>query len=484
MAAAPEKSVQNDPKYEISIAPGNKQYIDELAQAREQIEILKAADPYRVVDMAIEIQVERARAVEALRARDAAIHRLSEAYISLRQKTTTLERVQQERATYSNFATPLPRNGQETENGLRAEISKLENIIKDLNQELRALKASSSTRAISDPPPSYDEGPIKTHGRTEAVQSAPVHSAQAMQINLRLFKPIETNIPAPHPTVEVRQKTVTENIQALLNNKIDGSSEKMKARYQILESIPLPDAPPDDTLRPIIIPPPFTLHEFLANASGSLRSSLSNYRVFQGHTTFWCPEREEHGFFYAPVFKCNTNPRVNTAHRWNAVDVISRMNAPTECFYNKDGTWYYAGIYTAFLLDEMTVKEWAELSPETTQAIIKDTIAGRKNTSPQNMYETSQLYAAGALRVACVGLKCVGFNQSLYKAILEQADKMAQTKWKNLILASAPSTPGIGSAPSWGTGNGPAELTDAIADLNLRSRPSTAGNENIPPARK
>jgi hypothetical protein len=56
---------------------------------------------------------------------------------------------------------------------------------------------------------------------------------------------------------------------------------------------------------------------------------LANYRVFQQLTTSWCPQREEHGYLLTPVFKCNTNPRVATAHRWNAVDVLGKMNKPT-----------------------------------------------------------------------------------------------------------------------------------------------------------
>lgn len=112
----------------------------------------------------------------------------------------------------------------------------------------------------------------------------------------------------------------------------------------------------------------------------SLACRLANYRLFYALTTLWCPEREEHGYFYAPVFKCSTNPRVATAHRWTAVDVVARMNKPTgttlslrsatpitllsECFYSKDGTWYYAGIYKAFLMDTLNVKEWAELPTE------------------------------------------------------------------------------------------------------------------------
>ena len=127
-----------------------------------------------------------------------------------------------------------------------------------------------------------------------------------------------------------------------------------------------------------------------------------------------------------------------------------------ECFYHKEGMWYYAGSYKAFRLDDLSIKEWAQLSPEvrmgvsfsayayhfskssqTTSAIVKETLSGRKNSSPQNTYETSQLYAAGALKVACVGLQCVGFNQTVYKSILEHAVKFGQTKWKSLTTASA-----------------------------------------------
>ncbi|KAJ7050902.1 hypothetical protein C8F01DRAFT_674946 [Mycena amicta] len=72
----------------------------------------------------------------------------------------------------------------------------------------------------------------------------------------------------------------------------------------------------------------FTLHEFLANASGV---SLSDYDVLQELTTSWCPEREEHGYTLTPLFKC-TNPRVATAHRWHMVDRQSRRACNTDQF--------------------------------------------------------------------------------------------------------------------------------------------------------
>lgn len=84
---------------------------------------------------------------------------------------------------------------------------------------------------------------------------------------------------------------------------------------------------------------------------------------------------------YCPLFRCSTNPRIATAHRWMAVDVIDCMDKPTgtvklpgraalmnnviaECFYNKDGVWYYAGTYEAFMMDVLSVKEWAQLPAE------------------------------------------------------------------------------------------------------------------------
>ncbi|KAF8839849.1 hypothetical protein BDN67DRAFT_904658, partial [Paxillus ammoniavirescens] len=188
------------------------------------------------------------------------------------------------------------------------------------------------------------------------------------------------------------------------------------ARQNVLAALPLPTGIPDDALQPIILPAPYSLHEFLGNTSGPLKDV-----ILAELTTYWCPEREEHGYSLTPVFKCSTNPRVATAHRWLAVDVIGQMSSPTECFYNKDGKWYYAGTYKAFRMDDLTTQEWEALSTETTQAIVKETLAGRKNVSPQNHYETAQLYVVGALRVACIGLQCVGFSEDVYRGVLEQS---------------------------------------------------------------
>jgi hypothetical protein len=53
-----------------------------------------------------------------------------------------------------------------------------------------------------------------------------------------------------------------------------------------------------------------------------------------------------------------------TAHNWNAVDVIGSLVNPTECFYSKDGKWYYAGTYQAVRLQDLIPEEWNNLSNE------------------------------------------------------------------------------------------------------------------------
>lgn len=118
--------------------------------------------------------------------------------------------------------------------------------------------------------------------------------------------------------------------------------------------------------------------------------------------------------------------------------------------------------------------------PQTAQAIVKDTISSRKNTSPQNVYEVTQLYAAGALKVACVGLQCVGFNNAMYKALLEQASKFALSKWK-AISPAPPAVTGLGTGSVWNSNVGglTPDIADALGSMNL-GRQGADMSENIP----
>ena len=107
---------------------------------------------------------------------------------------------------------------------------------------------------------------------------------------------------------------------------------------------------------------------------------------------------------------------------------------------------------------ESASSSYRDVILQTSQALIKETLSGRKNTSPQNIYETAQLYSAGALRVACIGLQCIGFNTALYRGLLEHAAVCAQTgKWR------APAGGFAGGLGLSGSGGGATWSSPALA---------------------
>ncbi len=50
--------------------------------------------------------------------------------------------------------------------------------------------------------------------------------------------------------------------------------EMERARFELLATLPIPTTVPDDVLKPILIPAPFTIHEFLGNTGG-----VSSYHI-------------------------------------------------------------------------------------------------------------------------------------------------------------------------------------------------------------
>ena len=117
-------------------------------------------NPFRVVEMALEIQIERMRLVEIVNARDTAVQRLSDAYVSIRQKQDIIDRLQKEREDkYSPRFTPNSLLRVPTEQAdilaLKAHIHTLETII----EELKAAAKENILQPVkpSDPPPNYEE---------------------------------------------------------------------------------------------------------------------------------------------------------------------------------------------------------------------------------------------------------------------------------------------------------------------------------------
>ncbi|KAG2132859.1 uncharacterized protein EDB93DRAFT_1175670 [Suillus bovinus] len=376
--------------------------------------------------------MERMRVAEIIAARDTVVERLEDAYVSVRQKSATIDRLQRELDDLKRPSTPATSAARDDESSTQLPVQD-------------TATSFGTPRPVPGEVHEGDNDCLDTSAQVLPWQ-VPLDATNGPSTGLPLTPPpdfrSETNFCSPsfqsnycarleNCSDSYRSETVDFDYPNIIEPLPlgDGPEKLILARQALLAMLPLPADIPDDALNPVLIPQPYTLHEFLGNASGTLKNSLSNYRVLSQLTTYWCPEREEHGYLLTPVFKCSTNPRVTTAHRWMAADVIGTMDKPTECFYNKDGKWYYAGVYKAFRMDDLTTEEWGALSTETTQTLIKETLAGRKNLSPQNLYETGQLYAVGALRVACIGLQCVGFSSAMYRAVLEQA---TLGKWRGI----------------------------------------------------
>ncbi|KAI0076198.1 hypothetical protein K474DRAFT_1292761 [Panus rudis PR-1116 ss-1] len=372
---------------------------------------------------------------DALIARDIAVRHLQNACASIRAKDVLIEKLErenQERTHDNNDGGTTPLDSDAITQALKVdELTKANDQLKKQIEVLERAQRTLSPTIESKYDDIYFRGLSIPSENVEKLTNSPILSA-----------PLNTpKIPAE-----------------------DDLESRVQARFSILSTLPIPPEMPDDILVPIVIPPPFNIHDFMGSMTGALKSRLANYRVFQECTTAWCPDREENGYFLTPVFKCITNPRTVTAHRWMPVDIAAKLNKPMECFYNKEGKWYYAGVYKALRLEDFSVGEWHKLSHEATQTIIKETLAGRKNTCPQNIYETGQLYAAGALKVACIGLQCIGFDSNIYKALLEHADLCAKTgRWR--------AAPNAGLGPSGGNWN-------TLANATHPARPTldTAGN--------
>ena len=118
-----------------------------------------------MAEMALEIQIERLRVIEISKARDAALQRLSDAYVSVRQKTQVIERLQQEREVKGLARIPIhvsPLEERTEIDCLKAHIVGLEATVEDLRFTIHRLQRQSSIGSQPlDPPPCYQEDALK-----------------------------------------------------------------------------------------------------------------------------------------------------------------------------------------------------------------------------------------------------------------------------------------------------------------------------------
>lgn len=116
-------------------------------------------DPFRVADMAIEIQVEKMKLAEASSARDSAIQRLSSAYDSIKDKAVAIAQLQSDKADLERrvaesdvwMSRAVEEARAEERRALEGEISALKELIKRLNDEIRSLKGEEGTGKLESP---------------------------------------------------------------------------------------------------------------------------------------------------------------------------------------------------------------------------------------------------------------------------------------------------------------------------------------------
>jgi hypothetical protein len=103
--------------------------------------------------MAIEIQLEKLRVVEAMKARDVLVHKLSDAYISIREKTEMIEQLKQAISNGNPASISHPSWDQKAEIAVpRTQVADLEALIHDLRL---------GSRNVIGPPPTYEEAEDK-----------------------------------------------------------------------------------------------------------------------------------------------------------------------------------------------------------------------------------------------------------------------------------------------------------------------------------
>ncbi|TCD66414.1 hypothetical protein EIP91_001405 [Steccherinum ochraceum] len=439
----------------------------------------------------LDIHLDKLRIVDALTARDVAVYRLQSACASIRAKEAALQKLERERDEM-RMSLDMLDSGKRNKEGaevfaeqrgqLLDKIAALEAANKALRAEVETLRAKQDSMSALNTPRFNEMAEQTLKGfpfieeDSEVLSEPPKFLTSASSTSA-----VTGQDTSPLPDVRVVPVSSDSQLVDSEDSEVEVPEERMKARHAILAALPIPSNMPTDTLVPIVIPPPFSVHDFLGTIQGEMKTRLANYRVFQESTTSWCPEREEHGYFLTPAFKCVTNHRVSTAHRWIPVDLVEKCSKPIECFYNKENKWYYAGLYKPFHLKSLSATEYNALSQTTSQALIKETLSGRKNTSPQNLYETAQLYVCGALTVACVGLQCVGFSEGLYRALLDQAEVCGKVgRWRGVVTAAfASGGSGLGSVgAAW---NVAANLVSSGQTTipGIVKLPVTLGSENL-----
>ncbi|KAJ3556870.1 hypothetical protein NM688_g1785 [Phlebia brevispora] len=213
---------------------------------------------YRTMNKAetpLEVHLERMRLAEALAARDHAVHCMESICSSLRRKESIITRLQHENTELeTRLAAHIPPSGDSERPGRVEEIERLRALNQELQVKIEALRHKQDCATGKENDQKVVIAFLITFHRILKL---------AQQLPL-----IEEDIDCPADILSPISK------QGVLSATEDAEKPEtiIQARFAILAALPLPPNMPDDTLVPIVIPPPFTIHDFIGTAIGTLKA--------------------------------------------------------------------------------------------------------------------------------------------------------------------------------------------------------------------
>ncbi|THH31866.1 hypothetical protein EUX98_g2304 [Antrodiella citrinella] len=211
----------------------------------------------------LDVHLDKLHVVDALTARDVAVYRLQSACASIRAKEQTIHKLEREKDEMKmslDFLDTANRSKETTEvfaaqrGKLLDKISSLEAANKALKLDVDVLRTKQESMSALDTPRFNEMAEQTLKGFPFVEEDSEVLSEVKIAIPTAVTPvlPQEPNVFTTDDTME--------------------PEERMKARHAILADLPIPSNMPTDTLIPIVIPPPFSIHDFLGTVQGDLKA--------------------------------------------------------------------------------------------------------------------------------------------------------------------------------------------------------------------
>jgi len=139
-----------------------------------------------------------------------------------------------------------------------------------------------------------------------------------------------------------------------------------------------------------------------------------------GDEAIWPGNGAAHCLVVFPAYRYNGKARGSgsweTSHFHD--EYTEHVGQQREFFHLHHGAWFYYGIFEYVGMSLITTEDVLKLSSSrVVENIYKRTVIFPELVPPVITKMVKNMYAEGVLRVRCLGLRCVGFNHQLDKAI-------------------------------------------------------------------